>query len=174
MPTSPTHVLAGLFPFPLRKCGLVGGSRHSGRQADPNRFPMCALEGRGLHSKPDAPEHEPRGLLCDAQVTPEFVGADPVPAVGEHPEGGEPLAETERRVLEDRPHLRAELSATDAALEDHASLQEYRLVGVAVGAADAIGPAHLDHELEGDGRLGEVLDGFAQRLRGGMWCQHTS
>jgi hypothetical protein len=54
------------------------------------------LLGRaGLHGEPDAVQHEPRGLLCDAERAGDLVAAHTVFAVGEHPQRAQPLVETD-------------------------------------------------------------------------------
>src|SRR5260370_15187827 len=62
-----------------------------------------------LESQPETREHEPRGLLSHAERATEFVAADAVLAVGEQPEGRQPLVEPDGRVLEDGPDLQREL-----------------------------------------------------------------
>ena len=76
------------------------------------------VEAPGLHGEPDAVQHEPCRLLRDAERAAEFVGADPVLAVGDEPDGGEPLVEAERRVLEDRPDLDGVLLLAGLALPE--------------------------------------------------------
>src|SRR6266545_1686251 len=65
-------------------------------------FPGHLHEAASLQGVPNAMGHEPRALLCDPERPAQFVGADPVLAVDDHPDGGEPLVQPERRVLEDR------------------------------------------------------------------------
>src|SRR5207248_11488029 len=65
--------------------------------------------GPSLHGEPDAVEHEPAGFLGDAECARQFVRADAVLAVGEHPERGQPLVQPDRAILEDRAELDREL-----------------------------------------------------------------
>ena len=53
-------------------------------------------------------EHEPRGLLRDAERPSEFVRADPVLGVGDQPHGGKPLVEPERESSKIVPTLRSD------------------------------------------------------------------
>ena len=105
------------------------------------------LEGPGLHGEPNAVEHEPRGLLSHAERAAEFVRGDAVLGVGDEPNGGEPLVEAERGVLEDRPDLDGDLLLTALALPDSAGSQVGVLGPLAAGADGAVGPAELGDEL---------------------------
>lgn len=124
----------------------------------------------GLHGETDAMQHEPRGFLGDAERPVNFVGADAVLAVGDHPNGDKPLIERERRVLKDSPDLYRELLARmlRLALPHAPSGNETNIFASASWALDAIGPAALDHELEAVVRVGEVNDGLLQ----GLWLSH--
>src|SRR6266704_1608872 len=62
-----------------------------------------------LHCKPDAVKHEPCRLLSDAEIAGDFVGANPVLAVGNHPHCDKPFVQRDRRILKDSPDLRSEL-----------------------------------------------------------------
>ena len=53
--------------------------------------------------------HDPHRLLRDAEIAGDFAGANPVLAVHNQPQRGQPLVEAERRVLENRPGLQGEL-----------------------------------------------------------------
>jgi hypothetical protein len=48
---------------------------------------------------------EPRGLLCYADRAMNFVTADPILAIGDHPDSSEPLVQPERAVLKDGADL---------------------------------------------------------------------
>src|SRR5581483_4538937 len=67
-------------------------------------------EGAGLHGEPDAVEHEPRGLLSDADGARQFCGRNTVLVIGDNPDGGEPFVEAKRRILKDRADLDRELT----------------------------------------------------------------
>jgi hypothetical protein len=59
------------------------------------------VERLGVNGHPQTVQHEPRGFLGDAQIAGQFVAADAVLAVDEHPHGGQPLREGNRGILED-------------------------------------------------------------------------
>jgi hypothetical protein len=123
------------------------------------------LEAFGLHGKPDTAKHEPRGFLGNAQTTRHFIGADAVLGIGQHPDSGKPLVQTERGVLENRSHLHRELLAASAAFPDAPSLEEHRVGRVTVSALDTIRPAQELKELERDIGISEVRHRFAESLR---------
>src|SRR5690606_30945086 len=61
-------------------------------------------------------EHEPCRLLGDTQRASEFMGANAVLEVGEHPHSGEPLVESDSGILKDGSDLDGELSLGVAAI----------------------------------------------------------
>ena len=128
-------------------------------------FAFQFAERHRLHGEPDAVQHEPRGLLGHAEPACQFVGADAVLAIGEHPEGGEPLVEPNGRVLKDRPELDGELLLAALALPDAASREEGDFLGLAQRAGRAIGPAELRDEFERGVGVREVADRFDEILR---------
>ena len=97
-----------------------------------------------LPREPQTRENEPRGLLGDAERAAEFVAADAVLAVGEQPERGQPLFQTDWRVFENGPDLERELrlGVLGVALPSPLTFKVGHMVGAASRAAnDAIGPA---------------------------------
>ena len=56
----------------------------------------------------DAMKHKPRSFLSDSEGAVNFKPTDSVPAVQDHPHCGEPLIQTNRRVLKDSPDLHRE------------------------------------------------------------------
>lgn len=62
-----------------------------------------------LQREPNTMEHEPCGLLGNANRAVNLPRANPVLAIGDHPDSREPLIQSERRVLEYGPDLDAEL-----------------------------------------------------------------
>ena len=132
-------------------------------------FGATAPEFRGivaLHRKPDSMEHEPCGLLSDAESAGHFVGTDAVFAVGNHPHCDEPLVERQRGILKDSPDLHRELFASVQALAfPHAASGDEAHVSAATGGAfNAIGPAPRNHELEAVVGVSEVYDGLLESL----------
>ena len=114
--------------------------------------------GAILHSQANPMEHEPCGLLSDAQSASHFIAADPVFAIGDHPNCDEPLIQRQRGILEDSPNLDGELFASvfALALPEAASGEEAHLGASASGADNAIRPAALNHEREAIVGIGEV------------------
>jgi len=132
-------------------------------------------EGIGLHGETDAMQHEPSGLLGDAERPVNFVGADAVLAVGDHPNCDKPFIERKRRILKDSPDFGRELLADMSGLAfPHAPGRDKAHVFASTGGAfDAIGPAALDHELEAVVRVREVGDGLLQCVwLGHLGCPH--
>src|SRR5258708_21593937 len=111
----------------------------------PTKFQNRAI----LHCEPDAMEHEPCGLLSDAECAGHFVGTDAVLAVGNHPHSDEPFVEWKRRILKDCPDLDRELLAGMLALAfPHVPSRDVAdFFAPASGAFDTMRPATLHHEL---------------------------
>ena len=100
-----------------------------------------------LHGETNALEHEPCGLLRDADSASDFVRADAVLRVGDHPHARQPLIQAERGVLENRAGLEGELSlrVTGLALPSVAGLVEIDRLRPALGALDPVRPAPGNH-----------------------------
>lgn len=122
-------------------------------------------ESAALHRKTNPMEHEPRGLLGDAECASYFVGTDSVLAVGNHPNGDEPLVERNRGILHDGSDLDGKLPMVmDAlALPLPLILEEHSVLTTTGRAGDfAIGPSQLDHEFEAVVGVCEVDDGLLE------------
>lgn len=63
-------------------------------------------------------KHKPRGFLSDAERAMDFIRANPVLGVGNHPHRGEPLVQTDRAVLKNRSDFDRKLFATMLAFPD--------------------------------------------------------
>src|SRR5581483_11615746 len=63
-----------------------------------------------LQSKTNAMQHEPCALLSNAKVACNFVAADSVLAVSQHPSCGQPLIQTNRRIFVDGSNLYGEFA----------------------------------------------------------------
>ena len=63
-----------------------------------------------VHGQPDSVQHEPSGLLRDAQTAMNLVARNPVLAVRKHPHRTEPLIKTNRRIFKDRSDLDTKLA----------------------------------------------------------------
>lgn len=120
------------------------------------------LEGSGLHGEPDAVEHEPRGFLSDAKRPRHFVRTDAVLVVDQHPHRGEPLAQADRAILEDRSHFGGELALGVLRLALPAMLirEELDFEVPAVGASNTVRPTQRNHERQTAILVREVFDGF--------------
>src|SRR5688572_4732189 len=171
---------------------VVATSRIAGHQPTPLRYThvldlptqerfvnlSCAAQGVATsmrHRGPDAPQHEPRGFLGDVEGPAHFVGADPILGVGNQPQGREPLVQPERGILEDRADLDGELLAAGlcAALPDPPGRQKAGIVGPAMGAFHAIGPAESSQEPDGVVGVREVDNGVGQTGRSALGFEHT-
>ena len=73
-----------------------------------------------LHGEPDSLEHEPRGFLRHADGSVNLPRADTILAVGNLPDGRQPLIQAERAILEDGTGLERELPARVSGLTDPA------------------------------------------------------
>jgi len=93
-----------------------------------------------------------------------LMGAYAVLAVGDEPDGREPLIQPKRAVLEHGARLGREtlLGVLGPAFPYAAGADEPRVVQPARGACDAIRPAKLDDGSQGDFGIGEVADGFGE------------
>jgi hypothetical protein len=124
-------------------------------------------ERASLHRQADAVEHEPRGLLSDAKGAANFVGANTVLAVGNHPNRHQPLVERQSGVLKDGPDFDGELAlgVDTLTLPLTLILEEHHILA-ATGRADhnPVRPAQLDHEVEAIVRVSEVDDCLLEGL----------
>jgi hypothetical protein len=107
-------------------------------------------EGFVLYGEAQPVEHEPAGFLGDAKVARQFVAADAVLTVDEHPQRWEPLVEADRRILEQTTDLDRELFLAASALPDHAGFQEGDFLRFAMRACDAVRPTECRHKVDGD------------------------
>lgn len=133
-----------------------------------NALPVAAdfQERTGLHRKANAVEHEPSRLLGDAKSPRHFVRANPVLAVGDHPDRYQPLVQRKRRILKDSPDLDAELPVVvDAlALPLALILEKARIRPSTGGTLDPMRPAQLGDQPDAIVGIREVDDGFLERL----------
>ena len=132
-------------------------------------------ERSGLHGKADAVIHKPGGLLSNAKRPVHLVAADPVLAVGNHPNRGEPLAEINRAVLKDGSDLGRELFARVRlfALPKATGCDKPDIAATARWAADTIRPAKLYHRRQRNVGVREVADSIDEGLRFSGCVLHT-
>ena len=133
------------------------------------RFDLAgqATGGAVLHGVPNPMQHEPRGFLGHAERPVQLVGRDPVLAVGEQPDRGQPLAQRDRAVFHDRADLDTELPpgmfgfALPALL-----LGEIVDLGIPAGrAGDALRPALGDQVVDTALLVTEKGDGLLEGAR---------
>ena len=123
-----------------------------------------------LHCQPDAMQHEPSGFLSYADGAVNLPRANPVLAIGNHPDSRKPLVQSERRVLKDSSDLYAELEFRMAsfALPETARGYEGNLFASASRARDAIGPSARHQIVQAIVGIGEIDDRFLKAF--GFGC----
>src|SRR5262249_16033319 len=106
----------------------------------------------------------------DAESASDFIRANAVLTIGNHPNSDQPLIESERGVFEDSSNFCAELlpSVLRLALPEVASSEKTNLFPPASWALDSVRPAALYDEREAILWLGVVNDGLLQSL----WLFH--
>lgn len=116
----------------------------------------------GLHRKANSMEHEPSGFLCDTESAVNFPRANTILAVGNHPDRGKPLVQTERAILKNGSDLDGELPPRmlHLAFPNSASRNESHIGASASRTRDAIGPAALNDVVKAVVRIGEIFNGF--------------
>lgn len=110
-----------------------------------------------LHRLTNPVEHKPCRFLGDSNRTVQFVGANAVLAVADHPDRRHPLVQTDRGVLKDRSDLDGELFL--AALTEPNLASAHKRIGVRLTARArnfVIRPAHPLGILERSVRVTEV------------------
>ena len=117
-----------------------------------------------LHCEPDAVKHEPCGLLSHTESASDFIGADAVLAVRNHPNSDKPFVERKCGILKDSSDFARKLFAGVLCLAfPHApSRDKANVFTSASWAFDAIGPAALNHEVEAVVSVSEVQDGLLE------------
>jgi hypothetical protein len=127
--------------------------------------------GTVLHGLADAVKHEPCGLLSNAKSTGQFARANAILGTTNYPDGGEPLIQSERRVLKDGSHLGSELPFDMGALALPFLLtrQPSNINATTGGASDPIGPAVSDHVSDAVIGIREINHCFLE----GLWRFHV-
>ena len=133
------------------------------------------LKALVVHGEAQAVQHEPCGLLGDTKVARDFVAADAVLAVDEHPQGREPLIQTNWAVFEDAADLHRKLFLAASALPERASAQAIAGVGTSAttGALDAIRPPERGNKRDAGFNVGEVGDGAQQGVWSAVFGDHA-
>ena len=119
-----------------------------------------------LHGKANPVHHGPSRLLRDAKRTVNFIGANPVLAVANHPSGDPPLIHANCRILKDCPDFNSELLFAPLTKPNFAG-RDKRLFRRTTSRADdpAVRPAKQNGIVEGAFRIREERDCLLQRLR---------
>src|SRR5260370_345471 len=91
----------------------------------------------------DSVVHKPCRFLSDADGLMDFIGTNPVLAIHNLPHRGQPLVQTERRVLKDRTGFQSELRRVMflAAMPAVVFLQEQNVIASATRTGDTVRPA---------------------------------
>jgi hypothetical protein len=110
------------------------------------------VEGSVVHRVTNSLQHEPSGLLSDSKATRDFVAANTVLAIRQHPHRCEPFIETNRRIFKDCPDLHGELLLAIQAFPHQARLEKRQPTTQAPGAERAIWPSNVSNSF--DARLG--------------------
>lgn len=120
---------------------------------------------RILHCQPQALQHEPCRLLCNAKRAVNLHARHSVLTIAKHPERSHPLVESERGILENRPDLQRELLITATAEPQFPRLNEVVAVRLATRTRHlAVGKAQLLRVLKTAVWIAEVNDGLLQSL----------
>ena len=154
-------------PSPLAQMHIPGLAADKGFIHFDFLFAAAQLHKRvGLHGEPDTVEHEPCGLLSDSERARDFIGANPVFAVGQQPHGNHPLVHPERRILEDSPDFDGELLLAPFA-EPDSPRRDKRVRGVAASRArnNTIMPAEPHGIVKRLLRVAKKRNRFLQRPR---------
>ena len=164
------HGSEGLVPGALHVFALLCRVHVASASADPSFINFNVTveldEGTVLQRKANTVKHEPRGFLRHSKRARQFAGTHAVLRVHDHPNGRQPLFQTERGILENRADFYAELFRATTALPEAARGKKRRLVRLTARASNhVVRPAKRDHEIESALRVREVGDCGSQCLR---------
>jgi hypothetical protein len=130
-----------------------------------------------LHRKANSMEHEPSGLLGDAESPVKFPGADPITVAGNHPHRREPFVQAEWRILKYGPDLDGELGqrVTSSALPYPARGDVANVLGAAARTNHhAIRPTARRKVVDAMIGVRKVLNRFDQSAWSGIGGVHIS
>jgi len=133
---------------------------------------VAFVDSAHFHRLAKAMEHEPCCFLCDPQGSGKLVRANSIFAIGDAPNGHEPVTERERRVLRNRADLVRKALSAIFAPEQVASFDFADPVAssLTVRTGDlAIRPFDFSHVGLADLLVCKVADGFDQ----GVWFGHA-
>ena len=121
-----------------------------------------------LHDFADALQHKPCSRLRDLDRARQFVTADSVLAVGQHPKRNHPLVEGDGRIFHDRLDLYRKLLLAGVAEPDAPSLDKRVLCRSTARTNNVtVRPAQLDRIGKTAVGIGKVHNRFLQRFR--LW-----
>ena len=122
-----------------------------------------------LHCQSDSMQHEPCRLLSDLEVASNFITADAVLAVREHPCCGKPLVQANRGILKDSPNLDGELAlgVMASTLPSAPRGIEANLLRSATGTRNALRPSPYRKVVDAVVRIRKVDNCFLKALRFG-------
>lgn len=123
-------------------------------------------ERAGLHCETDAMQHEPCGFLRNADRPVDLVGANPILAVSDHPNGDEPLVQRQGAIFKHGANFAGELLLRVLLLAlPHPARRDEANIGPAARRAMNPGrPAKLNHRGKRHVRVRKVADGFNKGL----------
>lgn len=128
------------------------------------------------HSQPDSVKHKPSGLLSYVQSAGDFIGRNPVLGITDKPNGGEPLTEWQRAVLEDSAYFDSELpiGVARTTLKTSLPFEIGYLLRTAARTNRAIQPANLSQELLASLFVSEINNSLLQCPRGQHFIHHEA
>ena len=121
-----------------------------------------------LHRQANPMQHEPSGLLRNANRTAQLVRTDSVFRIGNQPKGGQPLIQRDRRILQNGSDLDGKLLlfVLRLAFPNLARGQKENVFGTTAGAFDnAIRPTNRLQKIERMIVVGKILNCIVERLR---------
>jgi hypothetical protein len=109
--------------------------------------------------------HKPRGFLHYAKRPRQLIGTNTVFHVNDHPNGGKPLVEANRRILKYGASLSDKLFPASLTFPDPAGSEKAMLCRVAMRTGDAVRPMNLNHKGQGVIGIREILDSLKKCFR---------
>jgi hypothetical protein len=109
---------------------------------------LTKFSAASLQAQTDAMQHKPCRLLSNADSTGDLIARDSVAAIRQHPNGNDPLLDSDRRILEYGSDLGGKLPfGMDALALPFALVVEEHNVSATAGRAshNAVGPAQKHH-----------------------------
>lgn len=160
------HYSLSVWAAPVNLCSALSDVHVSRLAADEGfiRFDLSGhlVDASSVHRVPKALQHEPCGLLRDANSASDLVAAHSILAVGKQPHRAKPLVQSYRAVLENRADLNGELLFAVKALPHQARFEKREPFGLAAWTLRAVRPLSSRYRLKTYHRIGEMLDALHQ------------